>query len=114
MSTFAVTFQGKPLPLPFLPLQTTTLADLSLQIQELTDVPVQMQKLVYKGKKAASSPETTLEQAGIKDGLKIMLMGTPSVELGKFKKEEQDAENKAAVLARRAASAPTKVSRVKQ
>ena len=111
--SFSVTYQGKPLPLPALPLETTTLAELAQQLQELTDIPPDIQKLVYKGKNpsaVAVPEETTLEQAGIKEGVKIMLLGTPVAELGRFKKEEKDAEYRAEVMARRAASAPTKVS----
>lgn len=97
------------MPIDDLPLDSTKLADLSAHLQELTDIPVELQKLVYKGKKATADPQSTLEQAGIQSGVKIMLLGTPSAELGKFKKEEADAEYRATVMARRQAAAPTKV-----
>jgi hypothetical protein len=110
MSSFSVSFQGKTLPID-LPLTTTTLAELGQRLQELTDVAVAGQKLIYKGKRAIAPPTCTLDQAGIKPGTKVMLLGTTSQALDAFKEEEADAERVQAILAKRKTAPPSKVSR---
>lgn len=55
--------------------------DLQTQLEALTSIPPHLQKLLYGGKKASSSADsTTLAQAGLKNGTKIMLIGSPESE----------------------------------
>lgn len=107
MSTFTVSFQGEIISID-LPLHTTTLADLREYLQEMTNVASSGQKLIYKGKVSSAPPTATLEEAGIRRGVKVMLLGTPAQALSAFKAEEADAERRQAILARRSAN-PAKV-----
>lgn len=109
MSTLLVAFNGEPILLEAVTLTTTTLAQLSNQLFELTNVPPGGQKLLWKGRKPRASPESTLFQAGLRPDVKIVLMGTPVADLNDFKQAESEANRRQAVLAQRAANGPSKV-----
>lgn len=109
MSTLSVSFKGNTLSVHDISIESCTLEDLSNRLSELTNVPSAAQKLLWKGRKANTSPETTLFDAGIREGVRIMLMGTPVTELNEFKQAESEANRRQAILAHRAASGPSKV-----
>lgn len=110
MSGLTVSFQGVSTPLDNLALDSTTLADLNNLLWELTNVPIDAQKLLWKGKKASVDSSTTLQDAGLKPGTKIMLLGTTATQLSDFKQAESEASRRQAIMAQRAARGPSKVS----
>jgi hypothetical protein len=71
---------------------TATVADLHTKLEELTEIPVQLQKIMYKG--GMKDKAKTLREVGIKDGVKMMLMGSKPTAL-----EAMAAASKAATLA---------------
>ena len=80
----------------------STLAALHEQLEALTSVPPSLQKLLYKGKKPSIPPEeTSLEQAGLKDGMKIQLVGSKIDEIGGMQTAENEKRKKEEILARR-------------
>lgn len=105
--SFTVTHRGTAHPLSVLP--ETTLAAFHTTLEELTGVPPALQKLLYKGKKNVDD-EATIGQAGIKNGLKVQMLGSTMQEISGFKKEENEQQRKNRILKERAMKAPTKVS----
>ena len=94
-----VTFRGTTHPLSVLP--DSTLEALQLQLEELTSVPPSLQKLLYKGKKPRISPDATLEEAGLKEGSKIQMLGSTETELGGMKKAEDEMRRREEILRQR-------------
>ncbi|KZO92452.1 WLM-domain-containing protein [Calocera viscosa TUFC12733] len=79
--TFTITFRGASHPFTLLP--STLLSTLLEDITQLTTVPPSLQKLLIKGRSLTlvSSGSQTLQEAGIKHGLKLMLMGSTEEQL---------------------------------
>jgi hypothetical protein len=103
-----VTYRGQSYPLALLP--DATLAVLQARLEELTSVPPHLQKLLYKGKSArAQDDQMTLLQAGIKDGMKIQMLGTTTQELNGLNAVEKEREKRDKILRERALKAPVKV-----
>jgi len=111
--TLTVSFRGAlhninlPLSSPVYTLHT--------QLEELTDVPHTLQKLLYRGKKLfwksdEDARSTTLEKVGMRDGTKIQLLGSTLTELEGLKKEESEHLRKERIMRERALKAPVKVS----
>ncbi|KXN90690.1 hypothetical protein AN958_03975 [Leucoagaricus sp. SymC.cos] len=80
---------------------STSLADLHAQLEELTSVPPSMQKLLYKGKKAGND-DTTLAQAGFKDGMKVQMLGSTVAEVGGIKAAEDERAKRERIMRERA------------
>ena len=80
----------------------STIEALQLQLEDLTAVPSGLQKLLYKGKKPSLTPDSTLEDAGIKNGIKIQLVGSTEKELDKMRTAEDAKRRRDDILARRA------------
>ncbi|KAI5123182.1 hypothetical protein M0805_003949 [Coniferiporia weirii] len=97
-----VTHRGATHPLSVLP--DNTFAALQLQLEELTSVPPSFQKLLCKGKKVNSPPEATLDQAGLKDGMKMQLLGPTEAELGGMRSAESETRRRDEILKRRTAT----------
>ena len=51
-------------------------------LEELTSVPVENQKLLFKGKKAPVKGDDTLEVFGLKDRTKVQMLGSTAEEIG--------------------------------
>ena len=86
------------------------LAALQTRLEELTRVPPSLQKLLFKGKKANMLSETTtLEQAGLKDGMKIQLVGSTETELINLRTIENERQRKEEILRQRNSSNLSKV-----
>jgi hypothetical protein len=88
---------------------------LHTQLEDLTDVPPTLQKLLYKGKKLfwksdEDARSTTLENVGLKDGTKMQLLGSTLKELEGLKKEEGEHLRRERIMRERASKAPVKVS----
>ncbi|ESK87578.1 zinc metalloproteinase [Moniliophthora roreri MCA 2997] len=107
--TVAISHRGQNYSLSLLP--DSTLSLLQQRLEELTSIPPSLQKLLYKGSKAKHSngDDTTLSEAGIKDGTKIQLIGTTPKQLDGLKAEESEQQRKERIMRERAARAPTKL-----
>ncbi|KAG6900028.1 hypothetical protein C0993_004085 [Termitomyces sp. T159_Od127] len=102
---FTVSHRGIPYALSLLP--ESTLSVLQAQLEELTQVPASLQKLIYKGKNLLGSgsdswDQTTLAQAGFKNGLKIQMMGSTSQELTSMQSTEEQQRKRERILRERA------------
>ena len=109
--SFTVAFRGVPHAISVPP--DTTLAELHLLLGELTDVPPALQKLLYKNKKSLGSNDTeqvTIVQAGLKDGMKVQMLGSTSRELDGLRTVENEHTRVERILRERALKAPVKVS----
>lgn len=95
-----VSFRGQSYQLSLLP--ETTLEALQIQLEELTSVPPSLQKLLYRGKKPALSSDATVVDAGIKNGMKIQLVGSTEKEMDNMRSAEDEKRKKDEILARRA------------
>lgn len=93
-------------PLSLLP--NSTLASLYAQLEELTGVPPSLQKLLYRGKKAAEDT-AVITEAGIRNGLKIQMLGSTQQEIGGLHAVESEQQRINRVLRERALKAPAKV-----
>lgn len=101
-----VSHRGTAYPLSLLP--DTTMDVLASQLQELTTVPVENQKLLYKGKKAVG-PDETVVAAGMKGGMKIQVLGATAQELEEMKDVENEYQRRERILKERAAKPQAKV-----
>ncbi|PIL24649.1 hypothetical protein GSI_12533 [Ganoderma sinense ZZ0214-1] len=99
------THRGTTHPLSLLP--DATLAYLHDRLEELTSVPPENQKLLYKGKKTVGSA-ASISEAGLKDGMKVQLIGATAEELGGLKATESEHQRKERILRERAQKAPVK------
>lgn len=97
--TFTVTHRGHAYPFS-LP-ASTIFAVLHAQLEELTSVPPHMQKLLWKGKKATND-DTTLSQAGFRNGLKIQMLGSTAEEVGGLKAVEDEHTKRDQIMRERA------------
>ncbi|OCH85878.1 WLM-domain-containing protein [Obba rivulosa] len=102
-----VSHRGATYKLSLLP--TDTLALLYARLEELTGVPPPLQKLLYKGKKLNTTPDDTLEQAGLRHGTKLQMLGTRPDELQGLQKTETEHQRRERILRERAARGPVKV-----
>ncbi|KAM5536586.1 hypothetical protein V8D89_009681 [Ganoderma adspersum] len=99
------THRGATHPLSLLP--DTTLAYLHDRLEELTSVPPENQKLLYKGKKTVGN-DAAISDAGLKDGMKVQLIGPTADELGGLRATENEHQRKERILRERARKAPVK------
>ncbi|KAK2464017.1 hypothetical protein APHAL10511_003961 [Amanita phalloides] len=105
-----VTYRGAQHALSVLP--DSTLAALQAQLEELTSVPPSLQKLLYKGKKTTSTGQDdtiTLLDVGLKDGMKIQLLGATMKELSEMKASENAQRKREGILRERALKPRVKV-----
>ncbi|KAF8202397.1 WLM-domain-containing protein [Pholiota molesta] len=107
--SFTVSFRGKSHRLSLSP--NTTLTALHAQLEELTEVPPSLQKLLYKGKRQTEGDDDagTLLQAGIKDGMKIQMLGTTTKDLDGMKAIENENQRRERIMRERALKTPVKL-----
>ncbi len=96
---------------------SSPLSVLHARLEEFSAVPSPLQKLLYKGKKLTWSSEeaaqsTTVEDAGLKDGMKAQLLGSTLKEVEVLKKEEGEYMRKERIMKERALKAPVKVGTI--
>lgn len=103
-----LTYRGNSHPLSLLP--DSTLAYLHACLEELTSVPPANQKLLYKGKTSVPD-DATIVEAGLKDGVKVQLIGPTAEELEGLRATESEHQRKERILRERAQRAPVKVRR---
>jgi hypothetical protein len=77
-------------------------------LEELTGIPPSLQKLLYKGKKSLQD-DTAIAAAGIKDGLKLQMLGSTPQEIGGLKSAEDEQQRINRIMRERAMKAPVKV-----
>ncbi|KAI0318757.1 WLM domain-containing protein [Amylostereum chailletii] len=87
-----------------------TLALLHSQLEELTSVPASNQKLLYKGKKSSHGMNTTIRDAGLKNGMKVTMLGHTPEEVGEMHKAEGEQRRIDQIKRERAARGTVRVS----
>ncbi|KAG8883883.1 hypothetical protein FRB97_005721 [Tulasnella sp. 331] len=91
---------------PFITLQS--------DIEALTSVPPELQKLLYRGKRPApptkDASEVTVEDVGLKDGARVTLMGSTLEEISGMKNTEDEKHRRDEILRRRQAAGPSKLA----
>ncbi len=109
---FAVSHRGTPFQLSLPP--ESTLSALYVHLEELTSVPADHQKLIFKGKKASAKRDGTLLEAGFKSGLKVQMLGPTSKELDDLRKAEDEKKKIDRIQRERAAKPQAKVCKYYQ
>ncbi len=104
---FKVSHKGQTHSLSLPP--ETAFEELQARLEELTSVPPQNQKLLYKGKKASVNGRDTIVEAGIKSGSKVQLLGATSQELGDLRQVESEFQRRERILQARASGPQAKV-----
>ncbi|KAI6112895.1 WLM-domain-containing protein, partial [Pisolithus sp. B1] len=80
-----------------------TVSSLRARLEELTQVPPSAQKLLFRGKKIGASQEgVTLAQAGLRDGIRVQMLGSTTQELDALHSTESEHHKKERILRERA------------
>ena len=79
------------------------------RLEELTLVPVPNQKLLVKGRKLNQADGTTIREAGLRDGVKLTMLGATPKEVDGVQKIEDEQRRRDRVLRERASRGGTKV-----
>ncbi|KAH0836793.1 hypothetical protein J3R83DRAFT_8545 [Lanmaoa asiatica] len=85
------------------------LTRLEAQLEELTSVPPSLQKLLFRGKKVQHADDLTLAQIGLRDGLKVQLLGSTAQEINSLNVTEAEHQRKERILRERALKPQAKV-----
>ncbi|KAG9102961.1 hypothetical protein FRC06_000666 [Ceratobasidium sp. 370] len=85
---------------------TNSIDDLKQRLYELTSVPVDKQKLFWKGMKRGG---VVLGELGLKNGSKITLVGASEGAIQSMHRAEAEASRRAEIMRNREARGPTKV-----
>ena len=80
---------------------TSTVASFRAQLEELTSVPVENQKLLFKGKKVSAKGDDTLEVFGLRDGTKVQMLGSTVEEIGGLRAVEDEKKRTEHILRNR-------------
>ncbi|KAF5379623.1 hypothetical protein D9757_009221 [Collybiopsis confluens] len=103
-----ISHRGQAYSLSVLP--NDTLALLQSKLEDLTSTPPSFQKLLYKGKSNKSlDDQITITEAGLKDGMKIQMLGTTPKELDGMKAVENEQQKRERIMRERARKGPTKL-----
>ena len=94
--TISVSHKGKSYNVQVYP--TSTVSSFQEQLQELTSVPVENQKLLFKGKRASAKGSDTLEIFGLKDGTKVQMLGSTMEEIDGLKAVEDEKKQAERIL----------------
>ncbi|KAJ7580144.1 WLM-domain-containing protein [Mycena floridula] len=105
--TATISHRGTSHSLSLLP--ESTILSLQLQLQELTGIPPELQKLLYKGKKPSHHGELTLKEAGFTNGMKIQMLSTTTKELEAVLAADNEQQRRERILKERALKAPVKL-----
>lgn len=108
--TLNISFKSNHYSLSLLP--SETFATLQARLDELTNVPPSFQKLLYKGKKARINNEGTIEEAGLKDGIKVILLGSTQREVGGVMAAEAEKQKRDEIMRQRQARGPSKANSI--
>ncbi|KAI6149697.1 WLM-domain-containing protein [Pisolithus tinctorius] len=100
-TSFEIAFRGNTHRVS-LPLDAPV-SSLYARLEELTQVPPSAQKLLFRGKKIGASQEgVTLAEAGLRDGIKIQMLGSTTHELEALHETESEHHTKERILRERA------------
>lgn len=77
---------------------TSTISSFQIQLKELTSVPVENQKLLFKGKRASANGGDTLETFGLKDGTKVQMLGSTAEEISGLRVVEDEKKRMEQIL----------------
>ncbi|KAF9233483.1 WLM-domain-containing protein [Melanogaster broomeanus] len=80
----------------------TPLTQLHTQLEELTSVPPSLQKLLFRGKKIQHEDDVTLTQSGLRDGVKVQMLGPTAQEVKALNATESEHLRKEKILRERA------------
>lgn len=69
---------------------TNTVSSFQAQLEELTSVPVDNQKLLFKGKRTAVTTGGTLGSFGLKDGVKVQMLGSTTEDISGLRAVEDE------------------------
>ncbi|KAF8838990.1 WLM-domain-containing protein [Paxillus ammoniavirescens] len=81
---------------------TTPLSQLNTRLQELTSVPPPLQKLLFRGKRVQHEDDVTLAQIGLRDGIKIQMLGPTAQEADALAAAESEHQRREKILRERA------------
>ena len=107
MLDFSASYRGTTHRLALEP--DTPLSELEAKLAELTGVPVGLQKLLFKGKKAGIQGDVSISELGLKNGIKIQMLGTTTKELDGMKSVESEQQRRARIMRERATKPQYKV-----
>ena len=99
-ATVSISHKGKPYTVQ-VDLTSTTVSSFQAQLGELTSVPVENQKLLFKGKKASAKGDGTLEAFGLRDGTKVQMLGSTVEEIGGLRAVEDEKKRTEQILRNR-------------
>ncbi|KAL1739800.1 WLM domain-containing protein [Schizophyllum fasciatum] len=88
---------------------STTWDALQAELEALTSVPPANQKLLGKGLKKGVTPDTTLSDAGVKDGAKLQMLGSTAEELGGMHAAEDEKARRERIMRERELKRPVSV-----
>ena len=80
---------------------TDTVSSFQAQLEGLTSVPVENQKLLFKGKKASAKGDDIIEAFGLKDGTKVQMLGSTVEEIGGLRAVEDEKKRTEQILRNR-------------
>ena len=80
---------------------TSTVSSFQARLEELTSVPTENQKLLFKGKKASTKGDDTLESFGLKDGTKVQILGPTAEEISTLRAIEDEKKRTEQILRNR-------------
>ncbi|KAF9784985.1 WLM domain-containing protein [Thelephora terrestris] len=86
---------------------TSTVSSFQAQLKELTSVPIENQKLLFKGKNASAKSDDTLEIFGLTDRIKVQMLGSTAEEVGGLRAVEDERKQTEQTLRNREAQART-------
>lgn len=85
------------------------LTRLEALLEELTSVPPSLQKLLFRGKKVQHADNVTLVQIGLRDGIKVQMLGSTAQEISSLNATESEHQRKERILRERALRPQVKV-----
>lgn len=80
---------------------TNTVSSFQAQLKELTSVPIGNQKLLFKGKNASAKGDDSLEVFGLKDRIKVQMLGSTTEEVGSLRAVEDEKKRMEQILRNR-------------
>lgn len=104
---FSINFRGTTHQVSLPP--DAPLTRLEARLEELTSVPPSLQKLLFRGKKVQHADNVTLAQIGLRDGIKVQMLGSTAQEINSLNVTESEHQRKERILRERALKPQVKV-----
>lgn len=105
--SFSISFRGTTHGVSLPP--DTPLTRLEALLEQLTSVPPTHQKLLFRGKKVQHGDDLTLAQIGLRDGIKVQMLGSTVQEINSLDVTESEHQRKERILRERALKPQVKV-----